>query len=179
MGLGVPDAEPQAVATASGGVRASARQWDRARITRIGGLAGLSGPSGVPCALLRTAVSRRFSLHGFGFRGHSHPPGSPDRTEQICHSEPMSSTIARQPPERLWTQERRYGRPCCCPFPDSPPGPSAPAWFLRFWGVKRGRLARHAGVPGTAGIPAGIPGTCPDTMPLLQYPLLPFSPANR
>ena len=71
---------------------------------------------------------RRFSLHGFGFRGHSHLPGSPDRTEQICHSEPMS-TIARQPPERLRTQERCYGRPCCRPFPDSPPGSSAPAWL--------------------------------------------------
>ena len=49
MGLGVPGIEPQAVATASGGVRAPARQWDRA----IGGLAGLCGPSRVPCLPLR------------------------------------------------------------------------------------------------------------------------------
>ena len=53
MGLGVPGAEPQAVATASGGVRASARQWDRAKIIPIGGLAGLCGPSRVPCLPLR------------------------------------------------------------------------------------------------------------------------------
>ena len=54
MGLGVPGIEPQAVATASGGVRAPARQWDMARIVPIGGLAGLSGPSRVPCLPLRT-----------------------------------------------------------------------------------------------------------------------------
>ena len=55
MGLGVSGAEPQAVATASGGVRASARQWDRAGIIPIGCLAGYLGPSRVPCLPLRTA----------------------------------------------------------------------------------------------------------------------------
>ena len=113
---------------------------------------------------------RRFSLHGFGLRGHSHLPGSPDRTEQICRSESMS-IIARQPPERLRTQERRYGRPCCYPFPDSPLGSSAPAWLLRFWGATRGCSARCIGIPSR--------GLARTRCRCFNTPLLPFSPANR
>ena len=58
MGLGVSGAEHQAPATASGSVRAPARQWDMARITPIGRLAGRLGPSRVPCAPLRPPVPR-------------------------------------------------------------------------------------------------------------------------
>ena len=54
IGLGVPGAEPQAGAAASGSVRALARWWDMAKIVPTGGLDGLSRPSRVPCLPLRT-----------------------------------------------------------------------------------------------------------------------------
>lgn len=50
--FGAFGAEHQAAATASGSAGAPARRWDRIEITRIGGLAGPSGPFRVPCSAL-------------------------------------------------------------------------------------------------------------------------------
>ena len=58
MGPGMSGTEHQAPATASGSVRAPARQRDMAGITPVGRLAGRLGPSRGPCAPLRTPAPR-------------------------------------------------------------------------------------------------------------------------
>ena len=55
MEPGMSGAGHQAAAGAPGSVRAPVRRWNIARITRIGGSAGSSGPFRVPCRSLRTS----------------------------------------------------------------------------------------------------------------------------